>query len=96
MATVLEPRLDEPGSLHGDRWMLVIFNNPVTDYDLVVETLCRATGCEPMEAEIEAWEAHHHGSAPVHFASVSAKLAEPARILNRIGVVTEIRPEFVS
>ena len=95
MTPVLEPRLDDPVVRRADRWMLVIHNNDVTPFDDVVESLMEATRCDLEEAAIEAWEAHHYGKAPVHFDEDRTALHRPARIINRVGVVTEIVPEFL-
>ena len=76
--------------------MLVIFNNPVTAYEAVVDALMAATGCDADEAYLETWEAHHFGQAPVHFDPDASALEGPAAILNRVGVKTEICPEFIS
>lgn len=75
------------------RWMTVIYNDDTTPIDLVIVTVMRATDCDLEEAQIETWEAHHMGKAPVHFASrEECELA--AKVISRIGVKTEVRPEW--
>lgn len=91
-APELLPAPNRPGTGHG-RHMVVIFNNDHTPFDDVIDALVRSTGCDAEEAFIEAWEAHHYGQAPVHFA------AEPecqtiAVQISTIGVRTEVRPEW--
>ncbi len=73
--------------------MVTIFNNETNSLDEVVGILMRATGCDVSEAEIETWEAHHHGKAPVHFAN-EATCNEVASIISSIGVKTTVTPEW--
>ncbi len=75
------------------RWMVVIFNNDHTPIEVVITTLMSATSCDMQEAEIEAWEAHHLGKAAVHFSS-KAECDEVAAALQRVGVRTEVSPEW--
>ena len=89
--TQLTPEINET-NLSG-RWMTVIFNNDHTPMDLVVLTIMVATNCEATEAEIETWEAHHYGKAPIHFASES-ECNQVASVLQSIGVKTEVRLEW--
>lgn len=77
---------------HG-RWMLVIFNNDHTTVGEVIAVLMLATGCDQEEAEIETWEAHHFGKAAVHFGTIG-ECAKAAKIIGRVGVLTEIRKEW--
>ena len=90
--TVLKPEVQEPGVGNG-RWMVVIYNNEVNSFDEVIDALMRATGCDVEEAAIEAWEAHHYGKAPVHFAAKS-ECDEAARVISAVGVKTEVTPEW--
>lgn len=76
------------------RFMVVIFNNDTNSVDEVVAVLMQATGCTLEEASIETWEAHHYGRAPVHFAG-REKCQEVAGVISRIGVKTEVRPEWI-
>jgi ATP-dependent Clp protease adaptor protein ClpS len=73
--------------------MTVIFNNETTTMDEVVWVLMRATGCDEEEAEIEAWEAHTYGKAPVHFAS-KEECETAALTIQTVGVATEVVPEW--
>ena len=73
--------------------MVVIFNNEINSFDEVILALIQATGCDLEEAEIEAWEAHHYGKAPVHFADKEACL-DAAAVISSIGVKTEVSPEW--
>ncbi len=75
------------------RWMVTIFNNDWTPIQDVVDVLMTATGCTLEEAAIETWEAHHFGKAPVHFAD-QVECERAARVINAIGVVTEVGPEW--
>lgn len=73
--------------------MVVMFNNDTNTFDQVIDVLIKATGCDIQEAEIEVWEAHTYGKAPVHFSSRSA-CEEAARVISGIGVKTEVAPEW--
>jgi ATP-dependent Clp protease adapter protein ClpS len=73
--------------------MTIIFNDDHTPIDLVVLTVIAATKCSVEEAEIETWEAHHYGKAPIHFSSES-ECDQVARVLQSIGVKTEVVPEW--
>lgn len=73
--------------------MVVIYNNDHTAFEDVVRVLMEATGCVPEEAYTEAWEAHHFGQAPVHFAGEAACQAVAA-IIGRIGVKTDVKKEW--
>lgn len=88
----LEPSVSLPESRVG-RWMVVIFNNPHNTVDEVIDILIRATGCSFDEASIETWEAHNLGSAAVHFAA-QAECERVAGMISKIGVQTEVRPEW--
>ncbi|HTQ11837.1 MAG TPA: ATP-dependent Clp protease adaptor ClpS [Fimbriimonadaceae bacterium] len=90
--TAVDPKVDGPGIETG-RWMVVIYNNDVTPFDMVIIVLMRATGCGAREAEIEAWEAHTFGKAPVHFSS-KEECEKAAVIISSIGVKTEVCPEW--
>jgi len=90
--TVVDPRIEGPGVGTG-RWMVVIYNNDITEFGLVIVTLMHATSCGQKEAEIEAWEAHTFGKAPVHFAT-KEECDQAASIISSIGVKTEVCPEW--
>lgn len=75
------------------RWMVIIYNNETNSMEEVVEILVRATGCDFDEAEIEMWEAHTFGKAPVHF-STKAECEDAASIISSIGVKTEVAREW--
>ncbi len=75
------------------RWMTVIFNNDHTELDMVVLTIMVATKCDAVEAEIEAWEAHTYGKAPIHFSS-EQECNQVARVMQSIGVKTEVCLEW--
>jgi len=90
--TAADPRIDGPDVRTG-RWMVVIYNDDVTPYDIVIFALMRATSCGRREAEIETWEAHTFGKAPVHFAS-KVECEQAAAIISSIGVKTEVCPEW--
>jgi len=90
--TFLEPDVTSNGAGAG-RWMVVIYNNDTNSMDEVVEILMIATNCDMHEAEIETWEAHHFGKAPVHFASKS-DCEDAAAIISSIGIKTEISLEW--
>ena len=90
--TLIDPRTHGPDVSTG-RWMVVIFNNDYTPFDVVILALVRATGCTMEEAEIEAWEAHTFGKAPVHFAS-KQECESAATVISSIGVKTEVAPEW--
>lgn len=76
-----------------DRHKVIIFNNDVTPYDLVVQVLIDATGCSIDEAMIETWEAHHFGKAEVHFAGEPACLAV-AEFIKTFGIRAEVAKEW--
>lgn len=73
--------------------MVVIFNNETNLVEEVIAVLMLATGCDYLEASTETWEAHHLGSAPVHFAAEN-ECHRVAQVIARIGVATEVRPEW--
>ncbi|MBS1704676.1 MAG: ATP-dependent Clp protease adaptor ClpS [Armatimonadetes bacterium] len=75
------------------RWMVVIHNNDYNSIDQVVSILMKATACTLEEAAIETWEAHHYGKANVHFSSKD-ECESAARVINSIGVVTDVCPEW--
>jgi len=89
---VLDPIADGPATGRG-RWMVVIFNNDHNSFDEVILALVGATGCTLEEASLEAWEAHTYGQAPVHF-SDQDECEMVAEQIARIGVQTEVRPEW--
>jgi hypothetical protein len=90
--TLLDPKVDGP-DVNTGRWMVVIFDNDYTPFDMVILALVRATGCTHEEAEMEAWEAQTFGKAPVHFAS-KRECETAADIISSIGVKTEVAPEW--
>lgn len=73
--------------------MVVMYNNDTNTMDQVVEILMRATGCGIDEAQIETWEAHTFGKAPVHFSSQN-ECEIVASMIASIGVKTQIRREW--
>ncbi len=90
--TLLELQPSNPSTQLG-RWMVVIFNNEYNSLDEVIEVLMMATGCNLDEAQIETWEAHHYGKAPVHFAD-RAECEDAAALISSIGVQTEVILEW--
>lgn len=90
---VLSPSLIE-GLQQTEPYMVVLFNDDITPYDLVVATLILATNCSEDEAELETWEAHHCGKASVHYGS-REECAEAAEIINRVGIKAEVRKEWL-
>lgn len=93
MSTQTLPEIFDADTGYGGRFMTLIYNNDTNTFDEVIEALMRATGCTVEEAYMEAWEAHTFGRAPVHFSSQEACCAV-ATIVGRIGVRTEVRPEW--
>ncbi len=89
---LLQPEISD-GNTGLGRWMTVIYNDDHTPYDLVVHVIMVATNCDQEEAEIETWEAHHYGKAPVHFSS-REECEHVARVISQIGVKTEVSPEW--
>lgn len=75
-------------------YMVVLFNDDVTPFDLVVRTLMLATNCPQSEAELEAWEAHTLGKTSVHFGS-REECAEAVEVLGRAGITAEVRREWL-
>jgi ATP-dependent Clp protease adaptor protein ClpS len=75
------------------RQAVIIFNNDHNNVEEVIAILMVATGCSIEEAEIETWEAHTFGETAVHFADLE-ECEAVARVISRIGVRTEIRPEW--
>ena len=90
--TALQPE-QLSASLHAPRWMVMIFNNDTTSFDDVITILIKATDCNVTEAQIEAWEAHTYGKAPVHFAS-REECDQAAKLISSIGVGTEVALEW--
>lgn len=88
----IEPEVIDSSTGTG-RWMVVIFNDPITTLEQVIQILMRATGCSADEAYIETWEAHNFGKAPVHF-SQRDEAEVVAAMIGTIGVKTEIRREW--
>lgn len=82
-----------PDTAGGSRHMTVIYNDDHTPYEAVVEIVMRATGCGRDEAEMETWEAHHHGRAPVHFGALR-DCQDVANVIASIGVKVEVMPEW--
>jgi ATP-dependent Clp protease adapter protein ClpS len=87
------PELNLEGQNSLSRWMTLIYNDDHTPYDLVVLTIIAATQCTVEEAEIETWEAHHYGRAPIHFAS-EQECEMAAQVMRSIGVKSEVLPEW--
>lgn len=73
--------------------MVVIFNDDHIMFDDVIAILMRSTGCGVGEAYMEAWEAHHFGKAPVHFAGRD-DCEIVASMIGSIGVRTQVRREW--
>jgi len=73
--------------------MVLIYNNDTNSMEEVVDVLIRATGCTMEEAEIEMWEAHTFGKAPVHFASKS-ECEDAASVISSVGIKTEVALEW--
>ena len=90
--SVVEPEIQDTHSGTG-RWMVVIYNNETNSMEEVVHVLIRATGCDVEEAEIETWEAHTFGKAPVHFAA-KEECDAAAQIISSIGIKTEVALEW--
>lgn len=93
MSQTLQVPETTDGATGRGRWMTVIFNNEHNSMEEVVEVLMRATDCDEDEAAIETWEAHVYGKAPVHFAS-REECTRAASVIERIGVRTEVSPEW--
>ena len=90
--TILHPEISDVRT-NSRRWMVMIYNNEYNGIDEVVDVLMRATMCTKDEAEMETWEAHTYGKAPVHFSS-QRDCVEVAGIIADIGVKTEVKPEW--
>lgn len=89
---LLLPELGDVAIKSG-RWMVTIYNDNITPYELVVRTLMSATQCSLEEASIETWEAHNFGKAPVHFAG-ETECRLVADSIEKIGVKVEVGPEW--
>ncbi|MBV6458093.1 MAG: hypothetical protein HONBIEJF_01216 [Fimbriimonadaceae bacterium] len=89
---LLEPQIQDP-SIGVGRWKVVIHNNSTNTFEEVILALIEATGCTLEEAQIETWEAHHYGRADVHFDS-ERKCSDAAKVIARIGVQTDVVPEW--
>jgi len=88
---VLEPTGVEAGARA--RWMVVIRNNDTNSQQEVIAVLIAATGCPVEEAATEVWEAEIYGKASVHYSS-KEDCAAAAMIIQSIGVVTDVVPEW--
>jgi ATP-dependent Clp protease adaptor protein ClpS len=75
------------------RYAAIIFNNDANSFDEVIDVIMLTTSCPFEEAQIETWEAHTYGQAPVHFAS-EAECMRVASTISSIGVRTEVRKEW--
>jgi ATP-dependent Clp protease adaptor protein ClpS len=73
--------------------MAVIYNNETNTFDEVIEALMVATNCDLEEAQIETWEAHTFGKAPVHFDSRTT-CEGVAAVLKSFGIRTDVEPEW--
>ena len=93
MAQTIQAPETLDGATGRGRWMTVIFDNDDNSMEEVVEILMRATRCGEEEAEIEMWEAHTFGKAPVHFGS-REECEGAALVIGSIGVETEVAPEW--
>jgi hypothetical protein len=91
--TTILPEITSPGTETEGRWMVTIYNNDHNSFGEVIGILMRATCCTREEAEIEAWEAHTFGKAPVHFATLP-ECEGAALIISTIGVKAEVSPEW--
>lgn len=93
--TILHPEINDssPTRCNKGRWMVMIYDNPHNTFEEVIDVLMRATMCSCEEAQIETWEAHTYGRAPVHFSS-QRDCVEVAGVIGHIGVKTEVRPEW--
>lgn len=89
---LLDPLAHNP-SVDVGRWKVVIHNNDTNSFEEVIAALMGATGCSLQEAQIETWEAHQFGRADVHFDS-EPKCSEVAKVIARIGVQTDVLPEW--
>jgi ATP-dependent Clp protease adapter protein ClpS len=63
-STVVEPRLSEHTDL-APRWKVVLFNDDVTPFDVVIAGLQKAAGVSEEVAEMIALEAHETDAAVV-------------------------------
>ena len=90
--SVVEPEIQDTHT-GTDRWMVVIYNNDTNSMDEVVDILIRATGCDEQEAEIETWEAHTYGKAPVHFAAKN-ECESAAQVISSVGIKAEVALEW--
>jgi ATP-dependent Clp protease adapter protein ClpS len=93
MSQVISLPISQGPEVQLNRWMVVIFNDDHTPFDVVIFTLMIATNCSREEAELETWEAHHIGRASVHFASEEECLAV-ADVIRRAGVKVEVCAEW--
>lgn len=83
----------QQSSDYGGRFAAIIYNNDANSFDEVIDIIMLATSCGMEEAQIETWEAHTYGQAPVHFAS-EAECLRVATTIASIGVRTEVRKEW--
>lgn len=93
MSQILEQLQTQGPETSKSRWMAIIFNDDFIGYNDVISALMLATHCQLEEAQMETWEAHHYGKAPVHFASKS-ECEGVVRKLQTIGLKTEVVPEW--
>ena len=85
--------LEKEVAIRTGRYMVVIHNDDITPYDAVISVLIAATGCDRQEAEIETWEAHTYGKAPVHFSS-QEECEVAARVIASIGIKVNVLKEW--
>ena len=88
-----ESQQSQQDSAYSGRYAAIIFNNDSNSFEEVIDIIMTATACGMEEAQIETWEAHTYGEAPVHFAS-ETECARVAATIASIGVRTEVRKEW--
>lgn len=82
-------------------WKVVLFNDDVHAFDLVIAALMQAAGLSREVAEMVAWEAHSQGQAVAKRmvdretgARICTRLAELTRIPGRTtGVRSQVEPD---
>ncbi|MFN7171806.1 MAG: ATP-dependent Clp protease adaptor ClpS [Fimbriimonadaceae bacterium] len=79
-------------SLGDGAYFVVIFNNPFTLFDQVVEAIVKYTCCSFDRALELTMQAHKHGSAIIFYGSLSGCEAV-AKGMGAIGVKTEVRSD---
>lgn len=64
-ATIAKPELSEPETIPDHGWKVILFNDDVHDFLVVIFALQRAAGLSLEVAEMVAFEAHSEGQAVV-------------------------------